>query len=377
MSNNNRPRIRDLGIKIGGLSTGANNSITDVKGVRVGHDTIIEGKGPLLRGKGPVRTGVTVIFPHSGDTYLDRVSGAVEWLNGFGECFGAAVVNEFGFIIGPITLTNSFNVYRVADALQDWSIQQHPEVGIEAAGLICLVAECSDDILNDVQGRHVKAINVFKALETANCDAVDEGSIGAGTGMWGFGFKGGIGSSSRIIADSLGGYTVGCLVLTNFGSRDQLIINGVPVGKELINWTPNIPERISKGSCVITIATDAPLSSRQLKRLARRAFLGLARTGAISENSSGDLAIAFSTSNIIPRDPNNSIRVEKTIPDFQEMIINSLFQATTESVEEAVLNSICKAESMTGINDNTLYALPLEEVARIMQKYGYTDVKLP
>lgn len=369
-----RSRVRDLGIAIGNMQTGKFNAITDVAGVKVGHTTLIEGEGPHIRGKGPVRTGVTVIFPHSGDTYMNRAPAAIEWLNGFGECLGAAVVNEFGFIIGPITLTSSFNVYRVADALQDWSISQHPEVGIESAGLICLVAECSDDVLNDVQGRHVHLEHVLNALEGARDGAVEEGAVGAGTGMELFGFKGGIGSSSRILPERLGGFVVGVLALTNFGVREQLVVAGVPVGRELMDWEPLRLERQNEGSCVITVATDAPLSPRQLKRIAKRSFLGMARTGGTARNGSGDLAIAYSTRNLIPRDPEAPLQTESAIPDFQEETINSLFQATVEATEEAILNSLFKADTMIGRDYNTVHGLPLAEVVAIMRKYGHTEL---
>lgn len=374
MTNNSRPRVRDLGINIGTLPPGHFNAITDVVGVKVGHVTIIEGSGPLVRGVGPIRTGVTAIFPHSGDTYMERVTGAIDWLNGFGECLSSAVVNEFGFIIGPIVLTGSFNVYRVADALQDWSIREHPEVGIESAGLICLVAECSDDILNDVQGRHVKLEHVLEVVDTAKSGPVSEGSVGAGTGMCGYDFKAGIGTSSRVLPKDLGGYTVGCLALMNSGKQNQLIINGVPVGRELSTWRPSGLDRISNGSCVMIIATDAPLSTRQLKRLTRRAGLGLARTGSIAENGSGDLAIAFSTVNKVPRDPAGMIYEEQSVPDFQEKTINALFQAVTECVEEAVLNSIFKADTMIGKDDTIVHSLPIKEVVEIMKRYGYDDL---
>ena len=377
MQKSRRPRVRELGIMIGTMKPGLNNAITDVSGVKVGHVTMIQGDGPLVRGKGPIRTGVTAIFPHSGDTYMERASGALEWLNGFGECLSAAVVNEFGFIIGPIVLTNSFNVYRVADALQDWSIEQHPEVGIDAAGLICLVAECSDDVLNDVQGRHVEKQQVFDVVNLAHDGPVEEGSVGAGTGMWGFGFKGGIGTSSRVLPQEVGGFTVGVLSLTNFGQREQLTINGVPVGKELSNWQPLALSRPTDGSCVLTIATDAPLSARQLKRLAKRAGLGLARTGGISENGSGDLSIAFSTTNLVPRDPVGKLREEKLVQDFDESTINMLFQATVESAEEAILNSLFMSDTMVGRDGNTLYGLPIDSVVKIMNRYGHQEVHYP
>jgi D-aminopeptidase len=372
-----RPRVRDLGITIGYMPTGTLNAITDVEGIKVGQETISDGSGAHIRGKGPIRTGVTIVFPHSGDTYLDRVVTAVEWLNGFGECLGAGLINEFGFMIGPIVLTSSFNVYRVADALQDWSIGQHPEVGIETHGLLCTVAECSDDFLNDVQGRHVHLEHVLSAIEGARGGVIAEGAVGAGTGMTAFGFKGGIGTSSRLLPKELGGFVVGVLVLANFGIREQLTIAGVPVGRELLSWKPENPYRQEEGSCVMIVATDAPLTSRQLKRLTKRAFLGMARTGGTARNGSGDLAIAFSTSNIVPRDPNALTQTVKMIPDFRENTINALFQATVEATEEAILNSLFKADTMVGRDNHTSFGLPLREMVDIMRKYGRSDVRYP
>lgn len=367
-----RFRTRELGINIGTMATGPLNAIIDVQGVKVGHETIIKGEGALVRGEGPVRTGVTVIFPHSGDTYMERVPAAAEWFNGFGECFGFGFIQEYGFMIGPIVLTNSLNVYSVADALQDWSINEHPEAGLDVHGLLCVVSECSDSFLNDIQGRHVQREHVFNAIRNADGINFKEGSIGAGTGMVVFEWKGGIGTSSRIIPQSQGNFTVGVLTLTNFGVHEQLIINGVPVGSELktMHAPPSI-QREKEGSCVIVAATDAPLSSQQLQRLNRRAFLGLARTGGTGRNSSGDLAITFSTSNKITRDSEPDKVERTTIHELADDIINDLFQATVDATEEAILNSMFKSETMEGRDNHVAYGLPIAEVVRIMNKYGH------
>ncbi len=366
-----RPRIRELGIKIGNLPVGPLNAITDISGIKVGQATLIEGSGKLLPGKGPVRTGVTVVFPHEGDLYLDRVLGAVEWFNGFGECLGSAVVNEFGFIMGPIVLTNSFNVYKVADALQDWSMGRHPEIANDYSGLICLVAECADDYLNDAQGRHVHREHVFGAIESASCGMPEEGSVGGGTGDIVFGFKGGIGTASRIVPEELGGYTIGTLVQANFGIRENLIISGVPIGRELRDWQPDLQARKDDGSCVMVVGTNAPLSSRQLHRVARRAFLGMARTGGVGRNGSGDVAIAFSTAHRIPRDSQTLTEKFNFIPDFREDTINALFQATTDVIEEAILNSMFASDTMAGRDNHIALGLPIAEVKHIMHKYGH------
>lgn len=371
-----RFRARDLGIKIGTMDTGPLNSITDVEGVNLGHETIIEGEGTLVRGKGPVRTGVTVIFPHPGDTYMERVPAAIEWLNGFGECLGYGFIQEYGFLIGPIVLTNSFNVYKVADALQDWSIEQHPEVGFETDGLLCIVTECSDYYLNDIQGRHVQREHVFSAIRKSAGGKPKEGSIGAGTGMVAFDWKGGIGTSSRIVPSEGMEFTVGVLTLTNFGIHEQLIINGVPLGRELIpKHAPSI-QRKKEGSCIIVIATDAPLSSQQLQRLNKRSFLGMARTGGIARNGSGDLAISFSTSNRIHRDPKPTVVPRTVVHELSDDVFNSLFQATVDATEEAILNSMFLSDTMVGRDDHIVPGLPIPEVIQIMNKYGH-HLKMP
>ena len=363
-----RVPARMLGVVLGQLPTGPGNAITDVPGVLVGHETIIAGAGAHHPGVGPVRTGVTVIQPHPGDTYLDRVAAAVEWFNGFGECLGAGLVNEFGFIIGPITLTNSFNVYRVADALQDWSIERHPEVGIDTHGLLCLVAECSDDYLNDIQGRHVHLEHVERALDAVSVDC-GQGAVGAGTGMETYGFKGGIGMSSRVVDAGDRTYTVGVLVLANHGIKEQLAILGVPIGQELERHPAGRSDRREDGSCVLVVATDAPLLPNQLRRMARRSFLGMARTGATARNSSGDLAIAFSTTNRIMRDP-GPMATFSFVPDFHEDVINPLFSAVCEASEEAIVNALFTADSMTGRDNNHLYALPIEPTLTLLREHG-------
>lgn len=370
-----RFRTRELGIKIGTMTTGPSNTINDVNGVKVGHETIIKGEGPYIRGEGPVRTGVSVIFPHSGDTYMERVPAAMEWLNGFGECLGYSFVQEFGFIIGPIVITSSFNVYRVADALQDWSIEEHPEVGFISHGLICVVCECSDDWLNDIQGRHVHREHVFSAINNASSEPCQEGSVGAGTGMIAFEWKGGIGTSSRVIPLEFGGFTLGVMVVSNFGADEQLIINGVPIGNELSVPYPPIPAD-KEGSCVIVIATDAPFSSRQLRKLAKRAFFGLARTGGTGRNGSGDLAIAFSTSNKISRDPVSIADTRTVVHEFSDETLNNLFNATVEATEEAILNSMFTSDTMVGRDNNIVHGLPIPEVIQIMNRYG-NKLKLP
>ncbi|HMM43863.1 MAG TPA: P1 family peptidase, partial [Thermomicrobiales bacterium] len=285
-----RPRARDIGLRIGQLPTGPNNTITDVAGVRVGQTTLIEGDGPLRPGRGPVRTGVTVVLPHPGNLYRDKVPAAIHVINGFGKCMGQEQVDELGTLESPIALTGTMNVGLVTDAIVAWSIRENPDIGIDAATVNPVVGECSDAWLNDMQGRHVREEHVFQAIESAAAGPVEEGAVGAGAGMTAFGYKGGIGASSRVTPSHLGGWTVGVLVLANYGRRDQLRIDGVPVG-QMLATAEDVPER---GSIMMIVATDAPLLDRGLRRLARRAGIGLARTGSIAGNGSGGYVIAFS-----------------------------------------------------------------------------------
>ncbi len=365
-----RPRARDIGLRIGQLPTGAHNAITDVAGVRVGQTTLIEGEGPLRPGHGPVRTGVTVILPHPGNLYRDKVPAAIHVINGFGKCMGQEQIDELGTIESPIALTGTMNVGRVTDAIVAWSIRENPDVGIDAATVNPVVGECSDAWLNDMQGRHVSEEHVFQAIESATAGPVEEGTVGAGTGMTAFGYKGGIGTSSRITPAHLGGWTVGVLVLANYGRRDQLRIDGVPVG-QLLAAEDDVPER---GSIMMIVATDAPLLDRGLRRLARRAGIGLARTGSIAGNGSGDYVIAFSAapSVRVPYEPPTpTIPVELLIDTGAP--IDALFQATVEATEEAIVNALFRATTVVGRDGHTRHALPVERVAELLRAAGRLD----
>jgi D-aminopeptidase len=371
----NRPRARELGIRIGIFPTGEHNAITDVRGVRVGHSTIIQGKGALVPGEGPIRTGVTAILPHAGDLFLEKMSGAVVRINGFGEVTNTQQIDEMGVLEGPLMITNTMNVPRVADAVIDWAFEHSAEMGVTTWGISPIVAETSDSYLNDIRGRHVHKEHVYEAIETARGGNVIEGAVGGGTGMICYEFKGGIGTSSRVLPEELGGYTVGVLVQSNFGSRRKLRIDGVPVGLELLDYDEKVT-RESQGSVIVVIATDAPMSSRQLKRMGMRAAFGLARTGTHGGNTSGDFAIAFSTTRNRPHHAD-----EHTLPLNQVVesgaLINTLFDIVVEATEEAVLNSLFRAETMIGRDNRIIYALPIQETIEIMQRYGHTEVHLP
>ena len=366
-SSNPRPRARALGITIGTLPTGPLNAITDVSRVRVGHTTLIASDGPLGPGRGPVRTGVTVILPHGGNLFREKVPGAIHVINGFGKCMGQEQVDELGTIEGPIALTGTMNVGLVTDALVAYGIRENPDIGVSTSTLNPVVGECSDQYLNDMQGRHVRQEHVFAAIDSASAGPVAEGSVGAGTGMSAFGYKGGIGTSSRVTPEQFGGWTVGVLVLANYGRREQLRIDGVPVGHDLAA----APEQTERGSIMLVVATDAPLLDRGLRRLARRSGIGLARTGSIAGNGSGDYAIAFSASPLvrIPHEPAAlTHRLEVVVEDGPA--IDALFQATVEATEEAILNALFRATTVTGRDGNTREALPLDRILEIMRRHG-------
>lgn len=392
----NRSRAREIGLTIGTLPTGPLNAITDVAGVCVGHVTLIEGEGPLVPGVGPVRTGVTAILPHAGDLFREKVAACVHRINGFGEVTNADQVREMGVIESPILLTGTTNVPRVADAALDWAFARDPEIGVTTWNPSPIVAECSDMYLNDARGRHVRAEHVIAAIENAASGPVAEGGVGGGTGMSCCEFKGGIGTSSRIIPAEAGGYIVGVLVMSNFGRREHLRIDGAPVGRELKDWSPPSahPERSaaqSKGptgeevdparhgsSIIIVLATDAPLDPRQLERVSVRAGAGLARAGGLYSTSSGDFVIAFSTTNRAPHFPSTPVLqhglVAESLLAGQSWpagpAINDLFQAAIEATEEAILNSIFAAETMVGRDHHVRHALPIEEVVQTLRKYG-------
>jgi D-aminopeptidase len=331
-----RPRARDVGVRIGVLPPGPLNAITDVAGVAVGHATVIRGED--------VRTGVTAVLPHTGNLFRQKVPGAVFVGNGFGKLAGSTQVNELGEIETPILLTSTLNVPRVADALIDYMLGLPGNEDVQSINP--LVAETNDGRLNDIRGRHAGRDQVFAAIRSAHGGPVEEGSVGAGTGTVAFGFKGGIGTSSR----RAGRYTVGALVQTNFGG--DLMIAGVPVGRQLAHGSKDSGD----GSVIIVIATDAPVDARNLRRMAARAMMGLARTGSSASNGSGDYAIAFSTTRGEPATLANDA-------------VSPLFLAVIEATEEAILNSLFRATTVTG-RGRTVEALPLDRTLDILRRHG-------
>jgi len=355
-----KPRARDLGIPFDG-TPGPLNAITDVKGVEAGHTTLISGEGRLEVGKGPVRTGVTAILPR-GKTY-DPVFAGWYSLNGNGEMTGTAWVEESGMLGGPVMITNTHSVGVVRDAVVEWLISEPINAGI--AWALPVVAETYDGFLNDINGFHVKKEHAFAALNGASSGPVAEGSVGGGTGMICHGFKGGIGTASRIVSENAGGYTVGVLVQANYGGRNTLTIAGVPVGREIPDLTRTRGTQ-GEGSIIVVVATDAPLMANQLKRLARRVPLGIARVGGLGTNGSGDIFIAFSTANDGAGVGRDVVEVEM-LPNRR---MNPLIQATVQAVEEAIVNAIVAGETVTGINGNTVYGLPHDRLRDVLRKYN-------
>jgi L-aminopeptidase/D-esterase-like protein len=356
-----KPRARDLGVPFDG-TPGPLNAITDVEGVTVGHSTIIRGDGPLKVGQGPVRTGVTAVLPRGRGSLSEPAFAAWYSLNGAGEMTGTTWVEESGLLDGPVMLTNTHSIGAVHQGTIAWRIRQG---GPDATGYFWstpVVAETWDGELNDINGFHVTEGNVFEALSSARSGRVIEGNVGGGTGMICNGFKGGIGTASRVLPGPAGGYTVGALVQCNYGRKANLTIAGVPVGRELAG---NGAREEDAGSIIVVIATDAPLLPHQLKRLARRVPMGLARDGAIGANGSGDIFIAFSTANSNAGKTNGTASLTMLPNDRMD----PLFAATIQCVEEAVVNSMIAAETMTGAN-GTVRALPHAELQRILRKYG-------
>ena len=349
-----RPRARDLGIQIGTLPTGTFNAITDVRGLSVGHVTLNEGEGKLVVGKGPVRTGVTAIVPHSNDIYRNNIFAAAESLNGNGEMTGMAWVNERGQLEVPIVLTNTLSIGEGYSGVVEYMLKQNPR-----RVPLPVVAECYDGGLNDIAGRHVTIDHVVEAIETATSGPVPEGSVGAGTGMRAYGFKAGIGTASRILPS---GHTVGVLVNANCGRRQMLTIAGVPVGQEI----PVEASPTRDGSIIVVIATDAPLLPHQLRRLCKRSAFGITRTGTVSRTSSGDFAIAFSTAYQLSRTQAD----RDTITTLRDSRLTSLFQATIEATEEAIINAMCVAPPMKGRDDRIMPAIPHDKLVHTLQKYG-------
>lgn len=356
-----RPRVADLGLKVGILPAGPLDAITDVAGVEVGHRTIIHGDD--------IRTGVTAIVPHSGNMFREKVPGAVFVGNAFGKLAGSTQVNELGEIETPILLTSTLSVPRVADALIDYMLALPGNEDVMSINP--LVGETNDGYLNDIRGRHITRDDVFAAIESAKSGPVEEGSVGAGTGTVAFEFKGGIGTSSRHLSPNLGGYTVGVLVQTNYGG--VLTIAGTPVGQELGRYDfrdvlqgGSFKDR-GKGSVMVVIATDAPVDARNLKRMAARAMLGLGRTGASGSNGSGDYAIAFSTAQQVRIRSND--KATRHVELLSNDAMSPLFEAVIEATEEAVYNSLFRATTITG-RGHTVEALPIEKTTEILKKYG-------
>jgi len=356
-----KPRARDLGIPFDG-APGPYNAITDVAGVEVGLTTLISGKGALVVGKGPVRTGVTAVFPR-GKEALNQVFAAWSTLNGNGEMTGTTWLDESGFLEGPVLITNTHSVGVVHDAVIAWQLERLGERF--PAWSLPVVAETWDGDLNDINGFHVKPEHVHRALDNARPGTVAEGNVGGGTGMIVHGFKGGTGTASRKVTIRQAAYTVGVLVQANYGSREQLTIAGVPVGREIPDLGPQAGAD-DAGSIIAVIATDAPLLPHQLKRIAERASLGIGKTGGIGSNGSGDIFIAFSTAN--PGAPGSADIVKLDM--LPNDAVNPLFSATVQATEEAIVNAMIAAETMEGINGHVVHAIPHDRLRSILRKYN-------
>ncbi len=351
-------RARDYGIKTGVLPTGTLNAITDVAGVKVGHTTLVKADS--------IRTGVTAIVPYEGNIFQQKIPAAIFTGNGFGKLAGSTQVTELGTLETPIILTNTLSVPTATEALIDYTLQQPGNEQVQSVNAV--VGETNDGWLNDIRGRHVSKADVFSALTAAAPGAVKEGNVGAGTGTVCFGFKGGIGTASRKLPPSLGGYTVGVLVQTNFGGVLQ--VDGVPVGRELntFSFSDKLLNNVD-GSCMMVVATDAPLDSRNLERMAKRAFMGMAKTGGIASNGSGDYVIAFST------DKQSRVPHQPTSPTLQPLVLHNdftspLFMAAIEATEEAIINSLFAAQTTTGRQGHKAKSIPLEKVLAILKNYN-------
>lgn len=349
-------RARDAGIKIGVMSPGRFNAITDVSGLLVGQVTVMEGSS--------VRTGVTAILPHGGNIFQEKVPAAIYVGNGFGKLAGSTQVIELGNIETPIVLTNTLSVSTAIDGIIEYTLNLKGNEQVQSVNAV--VGETNDGYLNDIRGRAVTKAHVLSAISQAKSGAVNEGNIGAGTGTVCFGFKGGIGTSSRLLPEKTGGYVVGVLVQTNFGGVLQ--IDGVPVGEELKQFYMSDQLDKADGSCMIVVATDAPVDARNLERMAKRAIMGLAKTGGIGSNGSGDYVIAFSTDSSLRISHNSKDRTQTTNV-IRNDAMSPLFMAVIEATEEAIINSLFSAETMTGNEGHTIKALPKDEVIRILKKY--------
>lgn len=337
-------RIRDYGINIGSIPTGIRNSITDVKGVKVGHTTLDNHH---------VKTGVTAILPHEGNVFKDKFIAAAHVINGFGKSTGLIQIEELGTIETPIILTNTLSVGTAYESLVRYMLSQNDDIGDSTGTVNPVICECNDGSINDIRGLHVSQEHVYEALKTSSAE-FSEGNVGAGTGMTCYGLKGGIGSSSRVIELDNNQYTVGVLVLSNFGSIEDFVLNGDPIGKRIVEEIKNINITEDKGSIIVILATDVPLTSRQLKRIIKRVHPGIARTGSYTGNGSGEIAIGFSTANIIRHYEEKDIISISTI---NENKINIVFKATVEATEEAILNSLICSNTTIGRDGKKTYSL--------------------
>lgn len=355
-----RGRTRDYNIITGILPTGKWNAITDVPGVKVGHKSLIQGNN--------IRTGVTAIIPQDGNLFQQKIAAAVYVGNGFGKMMGISQIQELGNIETPILLTNTLNTPKVADALIDYMIALPGNENVKSVNAV--IGETNDGGLNDIRGRHIQKEHVLEAINNASTGTVTEGNVGAGVGTETLGYKGGIGTASRVLPPSKGGYTVGVLVQSNFGG--VLNINGAPVGRELHNYYMKEPKETYKadGSCIIVIATDAPLSSRNLERLAKRSYIAFGNVGGFSSNGSGDYSIAFTTHSSTRVPHNSKGQMVLSVEDLSNDELSPLFMAVWEATEEAILNSMFTADDMTGINERTVKALPIKETLEILKKYN-------
>ena len=360
MAQDQDKRPREYGIEIGVLNPGAFNAITDVPGIKIGHETIIEEEN--------IRTGVTAIVQHGGNVFQEKVPGAIYLGNGFGKLMGYSQVEELGYIETPIILTNTLSVPTAAYAIIGYTLMDDENQDVRSVNAV--VGETNDGYLNDIRGRHVKETHVLEAIKNASSGLVQEGNVGAGTGTICFGFKGGIGTSSRVLPESLGGYTIGVIVQTNFGGI--LEINGVPIGQALGKYyLKNAIESVD-GSCMIVVATDAPITSRNLKRVAKRAMLGLGKTGGIASNGSGDYVIAFSTAPHLREKYQSEESLIENI-ELRNDRMSPIFLATIEATEEAIINSLFAATTMSGHKGRTIEELPIEQVLEILKNSSKLD----
>ncbi|MCC6994905.1 MAG: P1 family peptidase [Deltaproteobacteria bacterium] len=358
-------RLRDFGIALGHYPTGPENALTDVPGVRVGHTTLIQGDGPLVPGKGPVRTGVTAIVP-SDNIFDQRVIANGFVLNGAGEVSGMTQLTEWGLLETPILLTNTMSVGKVSDATIKWMTRRHPGIGTDFDVLIPIVGECDDSFLNDAVGRHIRSEHVYRAIESATAGRVAEGSVGAGTGMITCDFKGGIGTSSRRVTIDEITYTLGTLVLTNFGVAKNLRIDGVPVGEVLEpDYRDVIKRMYSYGSIICVVATDAPMLPVQLGRVCKRASLGIGRSGSYAAHGSGEIVVGFSTANKVPR---VAARMRTQIDVLLDTAMNGFYEAVVECTEEAIANALFQGGDMTGQSGHFAPGLPAARAAEIIKR---------